>query len=243
MNTSDDRAVSEVLGFVLTFSLITMTVVIVFAVGFGGLQDAQRTEQVNNVERAFDVLTTNVDEVHREGAPSRSTEMRLSGGTLAYGDPVTVTVDTSEWEPDEALEFETRPLIYRNGDTEIVYELGGVIRTDGDHNVLLSDPPLVVGDRSTLPLLVTTTPGDQNSISGQRTVLVTSSHQRTDLVQLPPDPSVTVSIESPRADAWERYLKRTGFDVEKETNENTVEFTIDSNSTSVSVTWVRMGLR
>lgn len=238
---SDDRAVSNVLGFVLTFSLITMTIALVFTTGLGGLQDAQRAEQVNNVERAFDVLATNVDGVHREGAPSRSTEIRLSGGTLAHGDPVAVT---AEWGENNTTKFETHPLVYRNDETEIVYELGGVVRTDGDQSSLLSEPPFVVGERSTLPLLVTTTPGDQSSIGGQQTVLVTSSHQRTDLVQLPPDRSVTVTIDSPRADAWERYLERTGFEVvEEETDENTVEFMIDSNSTSVSVTWVRLRFR
>lgn len=239
---SDDRAVSEVLGFVLTFSLITVTIAIVFTVGFGGLQDAQQAEQVNNVERAFEVLTTNIDEVHRQGAPSRSTEMRLSGGTLAYGDPVTITIDSPEIN---ATVLETRPLIYRNDDTEIVYELGGVVRTDGGHSVLLRDPPFVVGERSTIPLLVTTEPGNQGSISGQRTVLVTSSYQRTGFVHLRTNEPVTITLDSPRADAWERYLERAGNEhlSISATGENTVTYEIDANSTSVSATWVRLRFR
>lgn len=238
----DDRGVSEVVGYVLTFSLITMTIAIVFTAGLGGLQDAQRTEQINNVERAFDVFSSNVDEVHRTEAPSRSTEMRLSGGTLAYGDPVTVTIDAGEPNPPS---FETRPLVYRNGDTEIVYSMGGIVRTNGEHSVLLRDPPSVLGTRSTVPILVTTTPGDQDSIQGHRTVLVTSTHQRTKLLQSRTDQPVMITIESPRADAWGRYLERS----ESEhlsitsTSENTVTYTIDTDGTSVSVTWVRLRFR
>ncbi|ADJ15563.1 DUF7289 family protein [Halalkalicoccus jeotgali] len=243
---SDDRAVSEVLGFVLTFSLITMTIALVFTAGFGGLQDAQHTERVTNVERAFEVLGTNVEEVHLDGAPSRSTEMRLSGGTLAHGEPVRVTVEWGE-NSENSSTFETYPLVYRNGDTEIAYELGGIVRTDGDHGVMLGGPPLIVGERSTLPLLVTTTPGDRASIAGQRTVLVTSSHQRTQLHVVRSEEPVTVVIESPRADVWERYLDRS--ELEPNRTGDTVEFTIDCESTvdceytSVSVTWVRLRLR
>lgn len=83
----DNRAVSEVVGFVLTFSLVTMAIAIVFTAGFGGLQDTQQAEQVNNVERAFDVLDTNVQEVQRQEAPSRATEMRLSGGAAGVRRP------------------------------------------------------------------------------------------------------------------------------------------------------------
>lgn len=242
---SDDRAVSETLGFVLTFSLITVTIAIVFTVGFGGLQDAQHAEQVNNVERAFDVLATNVDEIHREGAPSRSTEMRLSGGTLAHGDPVTVTVEVGENNEslDTNASFDTHPLVYRNGDTEIVYELGGIIRTDGDNGVLLSEPPFVVGDRSAVPILVTTTPGDRDTVGEHRTVLVSSTHQRTTLVQQPTNQTVRITIESPRADAWERYLEGSKFEVKEDTDENSVTFEIESDGTSVSVTWVRLRFR
>jgi hypothetical protein len=87
-----DRAVSDVIGYVLVFSLIIATVGIVTAVGFSTIEDRQRDERINNVERAFDVFAANVEDVYRGGAPSRATEIRLSGGTLQYGEPVTITV-------------------------------------------------------------------------------------------------------------------------------------------------------
>lgn len=168
--------------------------------------------------------------------------MRLSGGTLAYGEPVTVTIDAGETNPPS---FETRPLVYRNGDTEIVYSLGGIIRTDGEHSVLLSEPPSVVDDRSMVPMLVTTTPGDQDSIEGYRTALVTSTYQRTELVHPQTDQPITVTIESPRTDAWERYLERSESEhlLIISANENTVTYKINADSTSVSVTWVRLRFR
>lgn len=237
----DDRAVSEVVGFVLVFSLVTMTIAIVFAVGFGGLQDAQRTEQVNNVERAFDVLDTNVAEVGHQGAPSRATEMRLSGGRLGFGDPTMVTVDVDDGT--EATTIETRPLVYADGDTEIAYELGAIVRTDGGGSVLLTDPGHVLNDdRSSIPLLVTTKPSDQTAISGHRTVLVRGSHQHTDLLVPATTDAVTITVESPRADVWERYFERQEAGSVTRTSDTTVEFVLDDGETSISVTWIRLRL-
>lgn len=241
---TDDRGVSEVIGFVLVFSLITMTIAIVFTVGLGGLQDAQRTEQVNNVERAFDVLDTNVEEIHRQEAPSRATEMRLSGGRLGFGAPTTVTVDVDDGT--EATTIETRPLVYANGDTEIVYELGGIVRTDGAGSVILVDPGYVLNDdRSVVPLLVTTKPSDQTAIGGHRTVLVHGSYQHAEILDPATTDQVTVRVESPRADAWERYFQRRADRQETGSVTRTgdaVEYTVVGGEKSLSVTWVRLRL-
>lgn len=240
---SDDRAVSEVLGFVLTFSLITVTIAIVFTAGFGGLQDAQHAEQVNNVERAFDVLATNVDEVHREGAPSRSTEMRLAGGQLAFGDPTTITIVVD----DNTTTVETRPLVYSNGNTDIVYELGGIIRTDNGASVMLDEPGYILNDeRSSIPFLITTKPSDQTATGGQRTVLVRNSYQYAESLHphTTENETVAITINSPRADAWERYFDRQKIGtVEPTENDTTVEYAINrdeaESQTSVSATWIR----
>lgn len=243
----DDRAVSEVVGFVLTFSLVTMTIAIVFTAGFGGLQDAQQAEQVNNVERAFDVLDTNVQEVGRHGAPSRATEMRLSGGRLGFGDPTTVVIKVTDQEGNvQTTTIETRPLVYANGDTEIAYELGAIVRTDGGGSVMLTDPGYILNDnRSVVPLLITTKPSDQTAISGHRTVLVHGSHQHTDLLVPSTTDKVTVMVESPRVDAWERYFDRTaerrGVGSVSRTDD-TVKYTVTEGEKSVPVTWVRLRL-
>lgn len=237
----DDRGVSEVIGFVLVFSLITMTIAIVFTAGFGGLQDAQRIEQINNVERAFDVLDTNVQEVQRQGAPSRATEVRLSGGRLGFGEPTSVTIDVG----GTVSTIETRPLVYGNGDTEIAYELGAIVRTSDGGSVMLTDPGYVLNDdRSSVPLLVTTKPSDQTSISGHRTVLVRGSHQHTEILHARTTTDLTLTVESPRADAWERYFERAadqqGGSVAR--TGNTVEYTVTGGEMYVPVTWVRLRL-
>ena len=76
------RAVSEIIGFVLVFSLILGTITIVYVGGLSGLDDARNAERVNNAERAFDVMANNFQQMGRGDAPNRATEIKLADAQL-----------------------------------------------------------------------------------------------------------------------------------------------------------------
>ncbi|MEA5386913.1 hypothetical protein VB779_07480 [Haloarculaceae archaeon H-GB11] len=106
-----ERAVSEVVGFALVFSMIVAMVAIVTLGGMGQLQSARDFEQANNAERAFEVLADNLADVHQRGAPSRATEIDLEHAQLFVGDPVTINVsgeDTSGAAPIQISSRSTR---------------------------------------------------------------------------------------------------------------------------------------
>lgn len=234
----NDRAVSEVVGYVLVFSLIVSTVGIVTAVGFGNLGEQQQAEQVNNVERAFDVFQNNVEDVYRDGAPSRATEMRLGEGTLRYGETVNVTVrDASEHSRNHTRRVS--PLVYSSGDTEIVYEAGAVIRDDGHGAVMLNRPPFRFGSKRTLlPVVRTTRSVGPVAISRPGTVRVGSAFRdvnTTTRTGVATADELEVVVESPRADAWERYFESQPDSVTEdvELNGNRAVFTFRTDSLQV----------
>lgn len=202
---SRDRGVSDTVGFVLVFALVTATISVVFVGGFSALDAAQEAERDANVERAFDVLADNVDDIDRRGVPSRGTEIQLAGGTLQHGDGTRIEVNSTEW--NESVVVSTRPIVYSGDDTEIVYEAGAVVRSDGDSSVMLSEPNLVNGSTVILPIIDVGATGQ--SVGGERTVLVVADSSKRGTVDRTSDVSdLTVSITSPRADAWERYFDR-----------------------------------
>lgn len=236
-----DRAISDVVSYIMVLALILAAVGIVSTAGFATIEDRQDSEQVNNVERAFDVFDNNMKDIYVRGAPSRATEMRLSGGTLRYGERVNITVEDQETGAN--VTAQPRPLIYSNHGTEIVYTSGAVIRTDGDSSVMLNEPPFrFEDDRSILLLVETSRPSDQSSTSGQGTVRVTSTSRSingtvpTSLRE--PDDGVIITVESPRADAWERYFQSHG-DVTRNGNEVSVEL----DPEQVTATRFRIRLR
>jgi len=214
-DTSTRRAVSQVVSFVLVFSLVATTVGIVSVIGFDGLSDRRDAERVENAERAFDVLADNVEDVYAEGAPSRATEVKLDDAELHTGQLTSVKVDF----PDHRLgPFDTtlRPIVFEphGRDSRIVYEAGAVLRVDDGNAVMLREPPLQFGrDRSVLPIIATS---GNDAVGGSTTVLVRTDETGslalhpvgTDSAATPASRFVFRMETTPaRAVAWESYLE------------------------------------
>lgn len=215
----DDRAVSNVVGYVLVFSLVTVTIGTVFAVGITGLEDRQEAERVANVERAFDVFDDNLRDVQRYGDQSRSTEIRLSGGTLSVAETTSVELKNASGGVVGRPLYSNHSLTYTNGDTTIAYESGAWFRSDGDGAVMRSEPRFVAADgRTTLPVVRMYPRGSTDSVDRDGTVQVvvdrTSPPNLVKVADADDDGGpFRLWIESPHAAAWSRYFDQpNGFD-------------------------------
>lgn len=229
----NERAVSETLGYVLVFALVTTTVGVVYATGFSGLDDARQAEQLTNMERAFDVFADNLEDIYRREAPSRATEIKLAGGAVGASGPVTVEVnvtDTQNVSNNASFAMSTKPFIYRNEDTEIVYSAGAVFRSDRGRSTMLLEPGWVIDQEATVIPYVVTYPASANrSLGGQTTVLVVAQRQ-AHTVRGPFEANtgtgrVNVTVTSPRAQAWQSYFEAEGLTP------------VDSDATDGSVTY------
>lgn len=224
---TDDRAVSEVIGFVLVFSLILASVSIVYVFGFTGLQQARDAEQLNNAERAFEVLADNVNDIHYDDAPNRATEFRLYDAQLAVGEPTTFNVTVTDLNPKESYSVDGHPVVYRpnHGPTTLRYVNGGILREDRNGAIFVSEPSFVFresgGERTAVIPLIETRPRRTSPISGTTTVLVRTAlsraelladlrHEGIDTTDADDRYAVTFRIVSPselRASAWKRYVE------------------------------------
>lgn len=248
-----DRGVSEVIGFVLVFALVTGTIGVVYGTGIVGLHDAQHAERVNNVERAFDVLADNLEDLHRSGTPSRATEVKLAGGSLNTGEPVRVEIDVVEvGNTNNNASYSTtlEPIVYEDdGGTKLIYSGGAVIRSESSGAVMISDPDWINGsDRSVIPLI--STYGSGGGISGEGAVLVVA-HSDARRLEGPFDVGpgnsarVNVTVTSPRVAVWKRYFEDGGFeDVDATLDHNNVTYqfeteTLYSPKTGIEVSFKR----
>jgi hypothetical protein len=215
-----DRAASEVLSFALVFAIILSSIVVVSVSGVQTLQDARDAEQLNNAERAFDVLSENMADIYQRGAPSRATEISLRGVELYTDDNVTINV-TAVGGPsgDVTANRSVRPIVYdAGGDRQLVYEAGAVFRTQRDGGIVVERPPVVVeADRVLVPVVATASAG--SSSVGGSTALVRADLRETtvpvaDTVDSGSDTDyddVYVNITSPRRGYWQTALEETGF--------------------------------
>jgi hypothetical protein len=217
-----------------------MTIGAVYAVGFPAMQDARDAEQTSNMERAFEVLDDNFDDIVHQGAPSRATEIKLSGGQLSMSETTTIDVyveNTSNASRNTSISASTRPIVYSSDDTEFALAFGAIIRSDGGNAVIRSRPNWLIDDRGTvLPFLLTVQGEGRNSIAGSGTMLVVG-HGRPPGVAGSFEPNgsarakVTLTITSKRADAWGRYMDSRGMNpVDDDPSDGTVSYRFETDS-------------
>ncbi|MFC4249336.1 hypothetical protein ACFOZ7_20795 [Natribaculum luteum] len=183
----DDRAVSEVVAFVLVFGIIIGSVALLSVVGFQSMEEYKEGEQLRNADRAMSAIADNFNDVLRDdGIEERAGELALREGTIRTGS------DGATWEVTVLEDGNPTPLLeedgafgtfeYVYGDDAIAYEGGGVFRRDSSGNVEISEPPLRCSDDAAVVSLVAIDADDrslQSSETQQFTVVQNRSHEDT----------------------------------------------------------------
>lgn len=210
----DDRAVSEILGFIISFSIIMLAVGVTYAGGFAAVTDMQSTERIENAERAMVALAETFEDVERGNGPARAGEIRLDGGELSIGESsnLSVTIDNGS-----TMDFgDSGSLAYTVGDTTIRYEHGAVLRSDDGAARIEAAPEMTCKDEFAVVSLVNIEASeDISGTSSSGSVLVSVSktslsdsellypHWENENKTGPAADNVTVSIgTSPYPDAW-----------------------------------------
>ncbi|MFB6123753.1 MAG: hypothetical protein ABEJ78_09885 [Haloferacaceae archaeon] len=207
-----DRAVSNVVGFVLVFALISASVGVVTVFGFSTLEDARTDERINNAERAFDVLADNFADVARGGAPSRATEIKLAEASLTLAETVDLSVNASDEAAPYPAQF--RPIVFSAGTgTEIAYEGGAVIRSQRGGAVMLREPNYLFSEERTVIHYIEPESASVDRVGGSSTVLVRGVRTVSRVLtarEVPSTVTLTLRLETTpeRAAAWNRYFER-----------------------------------
>lgn len=195
-----DRAVSDVLGYVLIFTLIVSSVAVVTVGGYDALDAVRGEERFDNAERVFDVLDEHVDAHLEDRVPGRATEVRLTNAGLDFGDPVTVNVSV----PGVGFNRTSiDPLVYEQStERRMVYAAGATIRRDRGPPMLIDGPPFRFGNRTLITVVETRSRG--GGVSGSARVLVRTEYvsQSTHTYTALEGRSPTLTVTGPRAEAW-----------------------------------------
>lgn len=152
-----DRAVSDLLAFVLVFAIIISSVGLLSTVGFQAMTDYQEGEQLRNAEHAMVSLADNFNEVLRyDGIEQRYGELSLREGTITTGDSGTVVDITIENQSDEVYDesHDLGEFAYESDSDVIAYEGGGVVRSDGTGSVVLERPQLTCNSETAIISLI-----------------------------------------------------------------------------------------
>lgn len=138
-----DRAISDVVAFVLTFSIIITSVGAVYVLGFGSLADLRNSEQINSADRTMQGISEAMADVHRESAPSRAIDIGLDGGSLTTRDSkLTVVTSTASGTQTHVVDVGALTTAAKDTPAELVYESGMAYRVRKDGQTVQKSPAL-----------------------------------------------------------------------------------------------------
>ena len=214
--SSRDRGVSEVVSFILTFSIITMMVGLLYTAGFVSMERLQTGNQMQTAEGVFFAMADSFGELQEGQAPRRAGALDLDvGASLSVNDGSQFSVAVNNaTDTMFTRTIVTRSLDYRLDERVVSYETGAVFRANGDDSAIVRDPAGMFCSPSTnsamVSLVTIVDPEGASIASGTATV---SGRQRSTTLLFPDSrngttstENVTVNVTSPYADAWNEYL-------------------------------------
>ena len=215
----DERSVSDTVGYVLTFTVIIVSVIAASGVGFDQLERIQQNEELTNAERAFQLIEQNFDQIQQSQAQARRSEISLESGSLALREPssstLTITVDGASGS-SVVETVRMNALQYEVDETTIAFEGGAVFYQDENRNTILEDgPELFCRQRGPEPgraiVSVVRLEGDTGGGFAGGTIGITGEYNATRLLfplnrtgteSVADAIGVTVEVDSDYAKAW-----------------------------------------
>lgn len=169
-----DRGISDLVGFVLMFGIIIMSVAIVTTAGLGQLSELSEREGINSAERGMEAFAGSVDDLTRHGDLFRQALLSPSGGLVwlnqssmglevynsTQSDPLVLDkTGAANSVGVNALEhrFSRNP-----EDVSVSYESGSVFRSDGGGAIVR--PQWKCGDETAFVTAVRLAPGGDLSL-------------------------------------------------------------------------------
>lgn len=156
------RGVSDLVAFVLTFSIIISAVGVVSIGGLGSLEEFRDGARTESAEVAMTGFDASMEDIRVDGVPQRSHQLQLNGDQLSRHRSHLVITISGTPTPVSPITVDVGAFVRQTGDdTDIVYESGAVYRSQDRGQVVVNEPPLRC-DGDTATLGVTSVRGDVN---------------------------------------------------------------------------------
>lgn len=200
----DDRAVTELVGFVLLFGTVVLSVALVSLVGVQSIQLHEQQQSTRDVDRALVALSADFDDIVRsEGVRERTHQLAIAGGQISTGEPGSkIDLRIEHHGGTETESWRLGSVIYESGSGSVAYEGGGVFRTgETGKRTAIVEPRLTCSDETALISLVRITE-DGGSYQSARRASITATETGTAYRETFSDVrSLEVGVETDDADA------------------------------------------
>uniref|UniRef100_A0A7J2TI68 Uncharacterized protein n=1 Tax=Archaeoglobus fulgidus TaxID=2234 RepID=A0A7J2TI68_ARCFL len=231
----NERAVSEVLGYILIFGVVMSVISFVYLQVYQSIVETSQKFKIEGIRESFrKIYNVFILSVYG-GANLQQIQIELQGGTLSVENSTHISVKIG----NESYYFYTKSLNYQLGNYRISFENGALWESYYGYNRSVQTPSIYIknvqvpqasGVDWVFVIVLNQIEGDI-AVSGEGSVVIlfNSSLLTSGLYK---DRDVVLEINSPFAELWEEYLNRFG-DVIRENN--TVRFTKHADTLILTV--------
>lgn len=219
----NERAVSELVAFILIFGIIMTGATFALMIGQDHISDIGDSEQTENAEHAMELIGQSLNGIDQSRSASTVGTINLNDGSLSLtsGSSTRVVVENGSEYLDTT--HPTGGITYSLDDTVVRYENGMVLRADRGNGIARIDPKMACtpGEQAIVSVVSLDAPGDRQVASGRASVV--GYHNRTELLY-PINRSgagsalnatnVTVEVSTDHADVWDDQMAEKGWTVD-----------------------------
>ncbi|MDW7731124.1 MAG: hypothetical protein SCH66_01700 [Methanolobus sp.] len=209
----NDAAVSETLGYILLFAIVTLSMGAIYVVGYPILQSNIDANIFESTEQNFIVIQSEMDRVAFDQKPVSITKMKLQSSELSVSNGSTMTIT---YDGNPPLLITTGNIQFEKDDKKIVYEMGSVLKSySRDSMLMISNPPIYTTDidNTTVTTIGLVSVNGEDSASGKGIAVLTLKHNSSTMDMTSSPTTVSILINSTYVPVWEEYLEGIGFTV------------------------------
>lgn len=199
-----DRAVSEVLSFVLVFGLVLGSVAVLSVAGLGIVDDHREAEQLRTAERGVTSLAAELEDLaHTPGLERRSGVVPLGDGSLTVGRGTELVLAVDGDPVGDSEPIGLGEIAYEAETETVAYDGGAVVRADEETSRFRTRPPASCRGGTATVSVVRVESADPTVRTGGQAVVTARVEDRTaESYAVEDDVSVTV-VETDYEQAWQ----------------------------------------
>jgi hypothetical protein len=231
----NDAAVSETLGFILMFSIVILSMSMIYILGYPILQEHIESSVFENAQQSFIVLQSDMKRVAFEQVPLKTMKIKLHSSTISTDNRSSILISYNDGT-SHSYNYSTGEIEFTKDENVLTYENGGLWMVQPPSGaIMVSKPPIYTGEinNENMTTIGIVSLHGRRSVGGNGIASINMQHNSSDLIKPSQKVDVTVSINSAYARQWGRYLDENGFDI------------ISSNPSHVSArrlqTWLVIG--
>ena len=201
------RGVSEVVGYLLVFSIVVTIVSVIYASGMPMVERTKENSALQSMETVFITLQSNIKKVALAQSPVRTMKLNLIKGSIsANKNAGNITVN------GQPVQFGN--IEYTLGARKMIYENGAVIESTPGGSIIVSDPPIFFtnsGGKAHVFISVINASGTFSAGGGIAEMQIGPYNVSRDThvyYNSFPVTSLNISVTSQYQDAWDRYLNK-----------------------------------